>query len=56
MREADFGTVDGAIAGCFEEGEDFGVMRVTDEPIDSLLHIERISNALYCTLSFAAYP
>lgn len=51
MREADFGTVDGAIAGCFDEGEDFGVMRVTDEPIDSLLRIERISNAPYCTLS-----
>lgn len=37
MREADFGAVDGAIAGCFEEGEDFGVLRVTDELIDSVL-------------------
>lgn len=38
MREADFGTVDGAIAGCFDEGEYFGVLRVADEPIDSILH------------------
>ena len=43
MREADFGTVDGAIAGCFDEGEDFGVLRVTDESIDSILRVCRIS-------------
>lgn len=43
VREADFGPVHGAIAGCFDEGEDFGVMGVTDEPIDSMLRSDGIS-------------
>lgn len=42
MRESDFGPVDGTIAGCFDEGEDFGVMGVTDEPIDSMLRSDGI--------------
>ena len=28
VREADFGTVDSTIAGCFEEGEVVGIFRV----------------------------
>lgn len=57
MREADFGTVDGAIAGGFDEGEDFGVLRVTDKAIDSILRNDGISIVCspYDTLGPLAY-
>ncbi len=37
VREADFGSVNGAIAGGFEEGEVVGVLGVQDDAVDVLL-------------------
>jgi len=37
VREANFGSVDGAIAGCFDEGKIVGILRVEDDAIESLL-------------------
>jgi len=37
VREADFGSVDGAIAGGFEEGEVVGIFGVQDDAVDVLL-------------------
>ncbi len=37
VRKANFSSVDGAIAGCFDESEVVGVLRVQDYAIESLL-------------------
>ena len=37
MRESDFGSVDGTIAGCFDEGQIVGILGIEDDVIDSLL-------------------
>lgn len=40
MGEADFGPIDGAIAGCLEESEIIGVLRVQYNAVNgSLLHV-----------------
>ena len=39
MREADFGTVDGAIAGSFYESEVVGIVRVEKDLINALLQV-----------------
>ena len=42
MRKPDFGSVDGTIAGCFDEGQVIGISRIEDDVIDSLLfHVNR---------------
>ena len=37
MRKADFGSVDGAIAGGFDDGEIVGVLGVENYAVDSFL-------------------
>lgn len=37
VRKANFSSVDGAIAGCFDESEVVGVLRIQDYAIESLL-------------------
>ena len=34
MREADFGTVDGAIAGGFDDGKKAGILGIKNDSID----------------------
>ena len=42
MREPDFGSVDGTIAGRFDEGQVIGISGIEDDAIDSLLfHVNR---------------
>lgn len=36
VRESDFGPVDGTIAGCFDESQINGIMRIENDAIDSL--------------------
>ena len=37
MREADFGTVDSAIARCLNKSEVFGILWIDDDAVDSFL-------------------
>ena len=42
MREPNFGSVDGTIAGRFDEGQVIGISGIEDDAIDSLLfHVNR---------------
>lgn len=56
MREADFGAVNGAITGCFDESEGFGVFGVHEEFVDDLLFAlvrGYLSTRGDCELTFA---
>lgn len=47
MWEADFGTVDGAVAGCFQDGEVVGIFGVEYYTLERSLFVYTISmNAL----------
>ena len=37
MREPDFSTIDGAVAGCFDNGKDIGILRVEYKTVDRIL-------------------
>ena len=39
MGKSDFGPVDGTIAGCFDESQVVGILRIEDYAIDCLLCI-----------------
>ena len=37
VRKADFGTIDSAIAGCFDDGKVVGIFGINDDSVNSLL-------------------
>ena len=42
VRKSDFGSVDGAITSCFDEGEVIGILGIEDDVIDGLLfHVNK---------------
>lgn len=52
VGKADFGSVDGAIAGAFDDGEDVMVARVEDDAFDCSLYARGCSQSASRSLSW----